>query len=192
MCTPPPLFAPLWRMTEPTPFLHPFFPPPEISSFWGTSIAITPSRSQELLPTPVGRKYSTGSSLLTSSLSMTPTHPPFSIAPLAVALLLTSPFLPPLWPSLAPGRCFRTWVLTTCQFFYLFLSLPNLLPQLASSFLQLSESSLGWLCLQHWLSLSFSRRILVSFSFLCCCSPYFSGTECGQIFHSFWLHQTPS
>ena len=125
-------------MEEPTPFLHPFFPPPEISSFWGTSIAITPSRSQEVPPTPVRRKYSTGSSHLTSPLSMTLTHPPFYIAP-----LLISPFLPPLWPFLAHGRCFRTWVLTTCQFFYLFLSLPNLLPQLASSFLQLSESSLG-------------------------------------------------
>ena len=29
-------------MAGPTPFLPPFFPPPEISSFWGTSIAITP------------------------------------------------------------------------------------------------------------------------------------------------------
>ena len=25
----------------------------------------------------------------------------------------------------------------------------------------------------------------MSFSFLCCCSPYLSGTECGQIFHFF-------
>ena len=28
-------------------------------------------------------------------------------------------------------------------------------------------------------------------SFLCCCSLYLSGTECGQIFHSFRPHQTP-
>ena len=90
-----PLFAPPQRMAEPIPSLPPFFPSPEISSFWGTSIAITPSGSQEVLPTPMGRKYSTGSSPLTSSPSMTPTHPPFSIAPLAVAPLLTSP-LPPL------------------------------------------------------------------------------------------------
>ena len=62
-----PLFAPPQRMAEPTLFLPPFFPPPEISSFWGTSIAITPSGTQEVLPTHAGRKYSTGSSLLKSS-----------------------------------------------------------------------------------------------------------------------------
>ena len=38
-------------MAEPTPFLLPSFPPPEISLFWGTSIAITPSGTQEVLPT---------------------------------------------------------------------------------------------------------------------------------------------
>ena len=108
------LFSPLRRMAEPTFFLPPFFPLPEISSFWGTSIAITPSGTQEVLPTPVGRKYSTGSVLLTSSPSMTLTRPPFYIAP-----FLISPLLPPLWLFLAPGRCFRTWVLTTYQFFYL-------------------------------------------------------------------------
>ena len=73
-----PLFALPRRIAEPIPFLPPF-PPPEISSFCGTSIAITPYGTQEVLPTPMGRKYSTGSSLLTSS-------PPFSIAPLAVLL----------------------------------------------------------------------------------------------------------
>ena len=62
-----PLFVPLQRMAEPTPFLPPSFPPSELSSFLGTSIAITPSGTQEVLPTPVGRKYSTGSFLLTSS-----------------------------------------------------------------------------------------------------------------------------
>ena len=98
-------------------------PSPEISSFWGTSIAITRFGTQEVLLTPVGRKYSTGSSPQTSSPSMTLTHPPFSIAPLAVAPLLTSPLLPLLLLFLASGRCFRTWVLTTYQFFYLSLSL---------------------------------------------------------------------
>ena len=39
-------------------------------------------------------KYLTGSSLLTSSTSITLTHPAFSIAPLAVAPLLTFPSLP--------------------------------------------------------------------------------------------------
>ena len=72
-------------MAEPTPFLPPFFPPPETSSLWETSIATNPSGTQEVLPTLVGRKYSTGSSPLTSSSSMTLTHPSFFIAPLAVA-----------------------------------------------------------------------------------------------------------
>ena len=76
-----PLFALLRRMAEPTPFLSLFFPPPEISSFWGTSIAITTFETREILLTPAGRKYSTGSSLLISSFSMTLTHPPFYIAP---------------------------------------------------------------------------------------------------------------
>ena len=66
MCTPP-LFAPPQRMVEPISSLPPFFPPPEIFSFLGTSNAITSSGTQEVLPTPAGRKYSTGSSLLTSS-----------------------------------------------------------------------------------------------------------------------------
>ena len=120
-----PLFTPPQRMAEPTPFLPPSFPPPEISSFLGTSIAITPSGTQELPPTPAVRKYLT---LLTSSPSITLTHPPFSIAPLAVALLLTSPFLPPLLLFPAPGRCYRTWVLTIYQFFYLSLSLRSFAP----------------------------------------------------------------
>ena len=66
MCTPR-LFAPPQRMANPIPFLPQLFPPPEISSFWGTSIAIILFGTQESLPTPVERKYSTGSSLLTSS-----------------------------------------------------------------------------------------------------------------------------
>ena len=122
-----PLFAPPQRMAEPIPFLPPSFPPPEISSFWGTSIAITPSGTQESLPIITGRKYSTRSFLLTSFPSMTLTHPPFSIAPLAVALLLTSPLLPPLLPFPAPGRCYRTWVLTIYQF-YLSFSLRSFTP----------------------------------------------------------------
>ena len=123
-----PLFAPPQRMAEPTPFLPPFFPPPEIYSFWGTSTAITPSGTQEVLPTLAGRKYSAGSSPLTSSPSMTLTHSPFYTVPLAVAPPLTSPLLPLLWLFLAPGRCFRTRVLTTYQFFCLSLSLSGLVP----------------------------------------------------------------
>ena len=131
-------------MAEPTPFVSPFFLP-EISSLWGTSIAITFSGTQEVLPDPVGRKYSTRSSPLTFFLSMTLTHPPFSIAPLAVAPLLSSPLVPALLHFLAPGRCLRTWVLTTYQFFVPSLSPRPVAPR-ASSFLQFSESSLGWLC----------------------------------------------
>ena len=112
-------------MAELIPFLPQFFPPPEISSFWGTLIAITRFGTQEVLPTPMGRKYSTGSSPQTSSPSMILTHPTFSIAPLAVTLPLTSPLLLLLLLFLAPGRGFRTWVLTIYQFFYLSLSRPN-------------------------------------------------------------------
>ena len=136
------LFASLQRMAKPIHFLPPFFPPPEIFSFWRTSIVITPFETQEVLPTPAGRKYSTGSSLLTSFPSMTLTHPPFSIAPLAVAPLLTSPLHPLLLPFLVPGRCYRTLVLTIYQFFYLSLSLRSFAPT-SAPFLQLSKSSLG-------------------------------------------------
>ena len=97
--------------------------PPEISSFWKTSIAITPSGIQKVLPTPAGRKYSTGSSVLTSSLSITLTYLLFSIAPLAVAPPLTFLLLSPLLTFLAPGSWFRTWVLIIYQFFYLSLFL---------------------------------------------------------------------
>ena len=132
-------------MAEPIPFLPPFFPPPEISSFWGTSIAITRFGTPEVLPTPVGRKYSTESSLLTFFPSMTLTQPPFYIAPLAVAVFLTSRLLPLLLPFIAPGRCFRTWVLTTYQFFYLSLSLLSFAPTsvpLPSTFRKLAGMTL--------------------------------------------------
>ena len=137
-----PLFAPLRRMEEPTPFLPPFFPPPEISSYWGTSIAITSSGTQEALPTPVERKYLTGSFFLIAFSSMTLTYLPFFIAPLAVAPLLTFSLLPPLSPYPALGRCFRTWVLTIYQFFYLSLSLRSF-TLTNVPFLPFSESSLG-------------------------------------------------
>ena len=71
---------------------------------------------------------------------MTLTYLLFSIATLAVAPLLTSSFFPPLLPPLAGGRCFRTWVLITYQFykpprFFRSFSPTNVL------FLQFSESS---------------------------------------------------
>ena len=167
-----PLFAPPQRMAKPIPSLPPFFPPPEISLFWGTSTTITPSGTPEVLPNPVGRKYSTGSSLLTSSSSMTLKHPSFSIAPSAVAPLLTSPLLPLLLPFLALGRCFRSWVLTIYQFFYPSLSLRSFAP--TSVPLPSIFKKLAGIPLPSTLTL------------------YLSGTECGQIFHSFRPHQTPS
>ena len=54
---------------------------------------------------------------------MTLTYLLFSIAPLAVAPPLAFPLLPLLSLFPAPGRCFRTCVPITYQFFYLFLSL---------------------------------------------------------------------
>ena len=49
-----PLFASPQRMAEPIPFLPPAFPPPEISSFWGTSIAITPLGLKRYFRPPQG------------------------------------------------------------------------------------------------------------------------------------------
>ena len=63
------LLTPPQQMAETIPSLSPFFPPAKISSFWGTLIAIIPSGTQKVLLTPTGRKYLTGSSLLTSSLN---------------------------------------------------------------------------------------------------------------------------
>ena len=118
------LFALLRRMAEPTPFLPPFFPPPEISSLWWASIAIIPSGTQEVLPTLVERKYSIGSSLLTNSPSMALAHllfsgsrssPDISFAPSSLALtcswdlgsdqlsiLLTVPLSPVFRPNERP------------------------------------------------------------------------------------------
>ena len=91
-----PLFALLRRIAEPTPFLLPSFPPPEIFPFWGTSTAIPPSRIQKLLPTTTGRKYSIESSP-NSFPSMTLTYLLFCIAPLTVTPPLRSPLIPPLF-----------------------------------------------------------------------------------------------
>ena len=133
----------------------------------------------------------TGSSLLTSSHLMTLTYLPFSMAPLAVAPPLIHPLLPPPLPFLAYGRCFRTWVLITYQFFYLSLSLRSFastsVPPL-SFFRKLAGMNL-LLTLTLTVLLQKNTRL---FSFLCCYSLHFSGTECGQIFHSFRLRQTPS
>ena len=68
-----PLFVVLREIAEPTPFLPPFFPLSEISSFWGIVTTITSIGTQKVFLTPWG-----------------------AIAPLAVAPLLRSPLLPSL------------------------------------------------------------------------------------------------
>ena len=60
---------------------------------------------------------------------------------------------------------------------------------LPSTFRKLAEMTLP---ITLTLTVLLQRNILVSFSFFCCCSLYFPGTECGQIFHSFRPHQTQS
>ena len=55
-----PLFATLRRMAELTPFLPPFFRPPEISSFRGTSIAITPLGLKRYFRPPRGESIQLG------------------------------------------------------------------------------------------------------------------------------------
>ena len=106
-------------MAEPILFPLPPFSSPEISSFWGASTALTPSGTQEVLPTPGRWKCSAGSSLLISSPSMTLTYSPFYIVPLSVTPPLTSPLLPPL----SALSCF--WeVLQNLDFDHLLIILP--------------------------------------------------------------------
>ena len=133
------LFAFLRQLAEPTPFLPPFFPPPEISSCCETLTAITLFGTQKVLTIPVGRKYSIRSSPLTSFSSMILTYLLFSIALLAVAPSLLSPLLLPLSLSLVLWRCFRTWVLITNQFNKLSL-FSNLSPQQTSSFFNFQKA----------------------------------------------------
>ena len=111
-----------------SPFLPPFFPPPEISSFWEFQFTSLSLGLKKYFRPLIRRKYLMGSSLLTSSISMILTFLLFSIASLAVAPPQTFPLLPPLSPFLAHERCFSTWVLITYQFFYLFLSLRSFAP----------------------------------------------------------------
>ena len=130
MCMPP-LFAPLRRMAELTPFLPPLFPPPEITFFWGDFNCHHPSA-------PAGWKYLTGSPLLTSSPSLTLTSP---------LLIVSCPFLGKISNVLliVPGWYFRTWVLTTYQFFHLSLSLRTFTPTsfpLPSTFRKLAGMTL--------------------------------------------------
>ena len=158
-------------MGELNPFLPPFFPPSEISSFWGI---LTGS---SLLTFSPQWPWHTHSSTLFLWQSLLPWHllcSPLSCPFLFVGDISGPGFWSPTNPSICP-------------------SLSGLSPQWASPFHQFLESSLGWLCLLLLLPLFSCWGILVSFSFLCCCcSLYLSGTKCGQVFHSFRPHQTPS
>ena len=50
-----PLFAPPQRVAEPIPFLPPFFPPSEISSFWGLQLPSPPLELKSYFRPPRGR-----------------------------------------------------------------------------------------------------------------------------------------
>ena len=134
----------------------------------------------------MGRKNSTGPSLLIFSLLMTLTYLLFSNAPLAVSPPLTFHLLPPLSRFLAHGRCFRTWVLIIYQFFYLSLSLqsfgptsvslPSILRELAGiilllalTFIVLPQRNILFQCQKGKESSSRGKRIFLCrrrFSFL--------------------------
>ena len=117
-------------MVEPTPFLPPSFPPPEISSFWGTSTAITPLWDSRGTSDPIGEEvfdWVISSDLLPLNDPDTPTllhrfsgsrpSPDISFAPSSLALSfswevlqdLTSDHLPilisiPLSPVFRPNE----------------------------------------------------------------------------------------
>ena len=81
-----PLLAVPRRMAEPTPFLPPFFPPPEISSVWETSTFLSPFRIGLTNP---GRALGQ-SSLLSISLKLLTLSgiPPFSTNSFRLASIL--------------------------------------------------------------------------------------------------------
>ena len=82
--------------------------------------------------------------------------------------------------SLAPGRCFRTCFDHLPSFFHC-----------SERLLSFNFQKSRWSdCFLLRFSLPFRRGKLVSF--LCCCSLHFSDTDCGQIFHLFRAHQTPT
>ena len=184
------LSAPPPQMAEPIPFLPPFFPPPEIPSFWGDfncphplwdSRGTSDHRGEEVFDWVISFDLLplNDHDILTLLHRSTGSRssPDISFAPSSLALSCS-------WEVLQDLDSDHLPILLSI------LLSPALAPR-ASPFLQFSESSLGWLCLLLRLSMSFNRGILVSLSFLCCCSLYLSDFECGQIFHSFRPHQTP-
>ena len=104
------IFARLRRITEPT-FSSLFFLPPEISSFSGTSIAITPHCDSKGMSDLRGNKVFgfISSDLLLLNDPDTPTllyrnSPDISFATSSL--------------SLASKKCFRAWALIPYQFYY--------------------------------------------------------------------------
>ena len=185
------LFALFRRIAEPTLFLSLFLPPTEISLFWGTSTAITSSGTQKTLPNPVVRKYSIGSSPLTSFPSISLTYLLFSIAPLEVAPPLTIPLIPPLvlFCSLEVLQNLGSnhlSILRTVSFYSFFRR--NERPQ-PFNFQKTLWDDFAFYYDSHCPS---AEEYLSLFFFLCGCSLYSSDTECSQIFHYFWRHQTPT
>ena len=147
-----PLFAPPQQMAEPIPFLPQFFPPPEISSFWGDFNCHHPIWDLRGTSDPCREEvfdWVISSDLLplndpdTSTLLHRSSGSRFSPE---------SPFLPLLLLFLAPGRCFRTWVLTIYQFFYPSLSLRSFAP--ASVPLPSIFRKLSGMALPHTLTLT--------------------------------------
>ena len=167
-------------MAEARIFLPSFFLAPEISLFWDNSIAITHSGTQKILPTPVGRKNSIGLSLLIS---------------------LNDPDIPTFFHRSFPYIFFAPSSLSLSCFLEVLQNLgsdhlPILLSVPLSPVCRPNERPPSFnfqkACWNDFDShCPFDKEYWSFFSF-CCCSLYFSDTECGQIFHSFWPHQTPS
>ena len=142
-----------------------FFSPRKISSFWWTLIVIIPSGTQNVVLTPVSNNF-------WLPFSQWPRHSNSS-ASLFRESLLSSHLLCFIlsYSLLLLGGALKLglWSLansTNCPSFCVFS------PQRTTLFLQFSESSVGCFCFP-------------------CYSLFLSDTECGQVFFSFRLHQTP-
>ena len=159
-----PLFSPTDGRTDS------FFSPPEISSFRGTLIAITLSETQEI-PTP--RRES----IRLSHLLWSPLQQPWHTHP-STSLLLSSLFSCS-WKVLQDLGSDHLPI-----FLFIPLSLQSFAPtsfSLPWTFRKLAGMTLTLIVLL----LKNTRLFLLLLSL-----PL--GTECGQMFHSFRSHQTPS
>ena len=126
------VYAPPQWMAEPI-----SFPPREIYSFWGLQLPSPPLGLKSYFRPPGEEVFNwvISSDLLPLNDPDTPTLLHRSSSDIS--------FAP---SSLAPGRCFRTWVLTTYQFFCLSLSLRPFAPTsvlLPSTFRKLAETTLS-------------------------------------------------